>query len=267
MNKSAWQAAAVLLLAAASVNAGAAQRKEVRDGQAVEAIISEREVTRIRVENAKIAGVVGKIQSASGCANAPEPTVPAAPAPPQPNQTAAEASITCDLSKGEIYLRALSTGKKPINLFVSTERATYTLVLRKDDRPSDTIVLFDPSLPKAEEIASGFRPKQAGHVKGIKAMLRAMLASRTPDDVVAEDVSVPLRLWQEASFTLTRTYRGRGFIGERYQLTNVGNLPMTVTEQEFDREADGVVAVAIESLNLRPGDATWVYVIRNEEQP
>src|ERR1700741_4403055 len=110
MNKQAWQSAAVLLLAAASVNSGAAQRKEIRDGLAVEAIISEREVTRIRVENAKITGVVGKIQSASGCASAPEPSAPAAPtAPTQPLQTAAEASITCELSKGEIYLRALGT--------------------------------------------------------------------------------------------------------------------------------------------------------------
>lgn len=268
MNKQAWQSAAVLLLAAASVNSGAAQRKEIRDGLAVEAIISEREVTRIRVENAKITGVVGKIQSASGCVSTAEPSVPAAPtAPTQPLQTAAEASITCDLSKGEIYLRALGTGKKPINLFVSTDRATYTLVLRKDDRPSDTIVLFDPSLPKAEDSAGSSRPKQASHVKGIKAMLRAMLARRTPDDVLAEDVNVPLRLWQEASLTLTRTYRGRGFVGERYQLTNIGGLPMTVTEQEFDREGDGVVAVAVESLNLRPGDATWVYVIRSEGQP
>jgi conjugal transfer pilus assembly protein TraK len=267
MNKQTWQATALLFLAAASVDSGAAQRKEVRDGLAVEAVISAREVTRIRIEDAKITGVVGKIQSASGCATNPDTAAPAAQAPPQPSPSPAEASITCDLSKGEVYLRALGTGKKPINLFVSTDRATYTLVLRKDDRPSDTIVLFDPSLPKAEGAKGGVRAKQASHVKGIKSMLRAMLAGRTPDDVLAEDANVPLRLWQEASFTLTRTYRGRGMIGERYRLTNTGGLPMTLTEQEFDREQDGVVAVAIDSLNLRPGDATWVYVIRSEGQP
>ena len=37
---------------------------------------------------------------------------------------------------------------------------------------------------------------------------------------------------------------------------------MVLAEQEFDREAGGVLAVAIENHNLRPGDSTTVFVIR-----
>jgi conjugal transfer pilus assembly protein TraK len=266
MDKQAWHAATLLLLAATNLNCSAGQRKEVRDGLAVEAIVSEREVTRIRVEDAKITGVVGKVQSAGGCTANAEIPQSAVQAPLPQSNPMAEASITCDLSKGEIYLRPLGTERKPINLFVSTDRATYTLVLRRAELPSDTIVLFDPSAPKTSAVKNGSRTKQASHVKGIKSMLRAMLASRTPDDVQVEDVNVPLRLWQEASLTLVRNYRGRGFLGERYQLTNTSASPMTLTEQEFDREGEGVVAVAIDNLNLRPGDSTWVHVIRSEAQ-
>jgi conjugal transfer pilus assembly protein TraK len=37
---------------------------------------------------------------------------------------------------------------------------------------------------------------------------------------------------------------------------------MVLAEQEFDRETGGVLAVAIENHNLRPGDSTTVFVIR-----
>lgn len=267
MDKLSWQrATALLLLAATSLECAAVQRKEVRDGVAVEAVISEREVTRIRVEDGMISGVVGKIQSASGC-SVPADNGPATAQLAQPSTALAEMSVTCDLAKGEIYVRPLGEGKRPINLFVSTDHATYTLVLRRADIPSDTITLFDPASRATASRAGGARPRQAGHVKDIKSMVRAMVASRTPDDIQVEDVKVPLQLWQEASLTLMRSYRGRGLLGERYLLTNTSVAPLTVTEQEFDREGANVLGVAVENLNLRPGDATWVYVIRREVQP
>ena len=260
------RATSLLLLAATSLECAAAQRKEVWDGVAVEAVISQLEVTRIRVEHAMISGVVGKIQSASGC-GAPTENTPITSQPQQPQTPAAEMSVTCDLAKGEIYVRPLGEGKRPINLFVSTDRATYTLVLRRADIPSDTITLFDPASRAMASRADGARPRQAGHVKNIKAMVRAMAATRTPDDIQVEDVNVPLQLWREASFTLMRNYRGRGLLGERYLLTNTSAAPLTVTEQEFDREGANVQAVSVENHNLRPGDTTWVYVIRTEVQP
>jgi conjugal transfer pilus assembly protein TraK len=66
---------------------------------------------------------------------------------------------------------------------------------------------------------------------------------------------------------LMRNYRGPGLLGERYLLTNTSTAPLTLAEQEFDREGASVLAVAIENLNLRPGGTTWVYVIRSEGQP
>jgi conjugal transfer pilus assembly protein TraK len=37
---------------------------------------------------------------------------------------------------------------------------------------------------------------------------------------------------------------------------------MVLAEQEFDRESGTILAVAIENHNLRPGESTTVYVIR-----
>ena len=271
MNKQVWQTASLFVLLSASLDSRAVQRKEVRDGLAVEAIISEREPTRIRVENAKITGVVGRLAANNDCNMVPEAATPAAqiqpPTMPASANNGAEASITCDLSKGEVYLQPQGTGKKPINLFVTTDHATYTLVLRRADLPADTIVLFDPSAPLQVSKNGQGRAAQPQHVKGIKAMLKAMVAKRPPSDIQAEDVRVPLILWQEADLHLVRNYRGRGYLGERYLLTNTSAAPMTLSEQEFDRDGQGVVAVAIDNMNLRPGETTSVYVIRSEVQP
>ena len=93
-------------------------------------------------------------------------------------------------------------------------------------------------------------------------MLVAMASDSVPTDVRVEEVNRPIQLWVEARFAMTRVYEGRGLVGERYLLTNISTQNMVLAEQEFDREAGGVLAVAIENHNLRPGDSTTVFVIR-----
>ena len=89
-----------------------------------------------------------------------------------------------------------------------------------------------------------------------------MASGNVPPDVRVEEVSRPIQLWVEARFAMDRVYEGRALIGERYLLTNISSQNMVLTEQEFDRETGGVLAVAIENHNLRPGDSTAVFVIR-----
>ena len=93
-------------------------------------------------------------------------------------------------------------------------------------------------------------------------VLVAMAADRPPTDIRVDEVNRPIQLWQEAKFALVRLYEGRGLVGERYVLTNVSTQDMVLAEQEFDRERGGVLAVSIENHNLRPGESTSVYVIR-----
>jgi conjugal transfer pilus assembly protein TraK len=113
----------------------------------------------------------------------------------------------------------------------------------------------------------------AHHVRAMKSMLVAMASDRVPPDIRVDELNHPVQLWADARFTLMRRYEGRGLLGEKYLLHNVGQADMTLAEQAFDRpdihaespadiHADGqVIGVAVEKRELRPGESTNVFVI------
>ena len=263
------------------LQAHALQVVEASDGVAVEAIASLKEPTRIRIEGTPITDVFGNIYS-SHCGGSPLPAAAASPGVPSTTpgpatpaaltspavNPAGDVIVECDRDKGEVYIRPVGDATRPINLFVSSASATYTLLLRRSDTPADTIVIRDktpralrPATPDAAP--SGPAPT---HVRTMKALLVAMASDRVPPDVRVEETSRSIQLWAEARFTLLRLYEGRGLTGEKYTLQNVGTAPMVLAEQEFDRpdsRAGGAVAgIAIEHHNLRPGETTSIYVIR-----
>ena len=263
------------------LQAHALQVVEASDGVAVEAIASLKEPTRIRIEGTPITDVFGNIYS-SHCGGSPLPAAAASPGVPSTTpgpatpaaltspavNPAGDVIVECDRDKGEVYIRPVGDATRPINLFVSSASATYTLLLRRSDTPADTIVIRDktpralrPATPDAAP--SGPAPSP---VRTMKALLVAMASDRVPPDVRVEETSRSIQLWAEARFTLLRLYEGRGLTGEKYTLQNVGTAPMVLAEQEFDRpdsRAGGAVAgIAIEHHNLRPGETTSIYVIR-----
>ena len=263
------------------LQAHALQVVEASDGVAVDAIASLKEPTRIRIEGTPITDVFGNIYS-SHCGGSPLPAAAASPGVPSTTpgpatpaaltspavNPAGDVIVECDRDKGEVYIRPVGDATRPINLFVSSASATYTLLLRRSDTPADTIVIRDktpralrPATPDAAP--SGPAPS---HVRTMKALLVAMASDRVPPDVRVEETSRSIQLWAEARFTLLRLYEGRGLTGEKYTLQNVGTAPMVLAEQEFDRpdsRAGGAVAgIAIEHHNLRPGETTSIYVIR-----
>lgn len=262
------------------LQAHALQVLEASDGVAVEAIVSQKEPTRIRIEGSPITDVFGNIHSSQcGASPLPAPASPGVPSstPGLASPTALSSSavnpagdviVECDRDKGEVYIRPVGDATRPINLFVSSATATYTLLLRRSDTPADTIVIRDKTpqalrLPVAEAVPAGPAPN---HVRTMKALLVAMASDRVPPDVKVEETSRPIQLWAESRFTLLRKYEGRGFVGEKYALQNISTAPMVLAEQEFDRpdsRAGGEVAgIAIENHNLRPGESTSIYVIR-----
>ena len=257
-----------MALALGSAPARALQVVEARDGVTVEAVIAAKEPTRIRIEGAPITDVFGNLYSS----NCGQPSVSAG-APTAANPVAGpavnpggELALECDRDKGEVYVRPVGISTKPINLFVSSANATYTLLLRRSDTPADTIVIHDKSA-RGSRPDAGFTPQGSlgsspGHLRAIKSMLVAMASNRVPSDVRIDEIGRPIQLWIEARFSLVRRYEGRGLVGEKYLLTNVSPEPMVLAEQEFDRVDGNVVGVAIENLNLRPGESTSVYVIR-----
>lgn len=288
---------AKLTLAAATAAAGlslslqaqALQLLTTSDGVAVEGIISIKEPTRIRIEGAAITDVFGNIHS-SHCAASPAPLMGpgAAPtgaslsgslAPGAPGISGSSTSnpdgevvVECDRDKGEIYIRPVGAGDKPVNLFVSSATATYTLVLRRADVPADTIVIRDKALRSSRPGAaiSSLQGASFGsapsHVRAMKALLVAMASKAVPPDIRVIEDPRPLQLWAQTRFLLLRLYEGRGLVGELYSLQNLSDAPLVLSEQFFDRsdEATGteMTGVAIDRHHLRPGESTQVYVIR-----
>ncbi|MDE2298491.1 MAG: type-F conjugative transfer system secretin TraK [Burkholderiales bacterium] len=272
--------ASAFLSAISTPPAKALQVLDARDGVAIEAILSIKEPTRIRIEGAPITDVFGNIYS-SNCGAAPAALTGTSPGAnsgvnsgaiaPAINPTG-EIVLECDRDKGEIYIRPVSQtpdgGGKPVNLFISSAQATYTLVLRRSDTPADTIVIRDPAARRNPASATRDAPlsASANHVRAMKAMLVAMSSDRVPSDIRVDEVGQPIQLWAEARFSLMRRYEGRSLVGEKYLLQNVGNAVMVLAEQEFDRPdsktGGQVLGVAVENHNLRPGESTNVFVIR-----
>src|SRR6202521_5233221 len=193
------------LLATSPPAAFALQRVEARDGVSVEAAIALKEATRIKIDGAPISDVFGNIYSTNCGSTGASAMLPNAPALPQINP-AGEIVLECDKDKGEIYVKPVAAGVKPINLFVSSGKATYTLILKRVDMPSDTIVIVDRTLrqPLAATASGGAGPAP-NHERALKAMLFARAGAGAPSEPRVEEVSRPVQLWAEAHFVLMRT--------------------------------------------------------------
>jgi conjugal transfer pilus assembly protein TraK len=252
------------LVLACCASAQAGQPRDVRDGDTTEAAIAIDAPTRVRLEGQRIVNVVGNIHSSSNC-DGPQSgaATPAQLAAPVVNARG-DVILNCDLDKGEIYVRPAGTNpSKPINLFVSSPRATYTLLLRPAQMTADTLILRDRRLESTDAVSPTVKPQPAIHVRALKALLVAMAGGPKIGAVQVEQMDRPVALWQESDFRLVRRHEAQALLGETYRLRNTGASPMVLAEQEFDR--DGVLAVAIEQHNLRPGEATLVHVIRGRE--
>ncbi len=204
----------------------ALQTIEARDGVSVEASIALKEATRIKVDGASITDVFGNIYS-SNCGGLAAVNRDAGQPVAAINPTG-EIVLECDKDKGEIYVKPVSGGAKPVNLFISTAKSTYTLILKRVDMPADTIVLKDRVLQQVGTALGRPGETSPSHVRALKQMLTAMASDRVGADVRVEEVNRPVQLWAESRFTMLRLYESRGLIGEKYLLTNISKEPTPI---------------------------------------
>jgi conjugal transfer pilus assembly protein TraK len=218
-------------LLSVSVPALALQVLEGADGQSLIAKISQKELTRVMVEGNRIKRVTGN---------------------------PGEFWLEKDEDKGQIYIRPASDSLvKPINLFISTERGTFMLLLQPVDLPAETIVI--KPLPGVREASS--IEKSSSYVRVMKNLLLAMAGDALPRDMEVRESGREIALWKNVRFTFARAYLGQGIVGEKYLLTNLSNVSMTVAEQELYKA--GVMAVAVENSKLNPAQSTNVFIIRS----
>lgn len=151
-------------------------------------------------------------------------------------------------------------------LFLTTDQnETYALTLMPDEVPSQEIVLAAKKKPASKEESSlSYRKpmstlaieKAASFDTAIKHLLITMVRDELPE-----------------GFTVTNTCGSgclKGFSGERFAgrillHTNSSQAPMTLTEKLFYEK--GVIAVAIEKTDLKPGESTRIYIAYKQESP
>ena len=235
-------AASLALLAQSFVVAHAAVVLDVRDGGSMTAKISLKDPTRIRVDGARITDVLG---SSIRTDKNPSGTL----------------TVSTDETKGEVYIQPTGTKMPPAtSIFVSTETATYTLVLVPLDIPADSLIIRDRGIALAPTLGK----RLPNHEKELINLLKSVAADQVPPGLQVTEINKPVALWKEARFTLLRRYEGHPrWVVEAYQLTNVTNVteaPMVLDERELLTE--GVAAVGLVQTILAPGEAAVVRVVR-----
>lgn len=232
-------AASLALLAQLLVVAHAAVVLDVRDGGSMTAKISLKDPTRIRVDGARITDVLG---SSIRTEKNPSGTL----------------TVSTDEAKGEVYIQPTGTKMPPAtSIFVSTETATYTLVLVPLDIPADSLIIRDRAIALAPTLGK----RLPNHEKELINLLKSVAVDQVPPGLQVTEINKPVALWKEARFTLLRRYEGHPrWVVEAYQLTNVTEAPMVLDEREFLTE--GVAAVGLVQTILAPGEAAVVRVVR-----
>ena len=229
----------ILLAAAfalASLNASALQTVEPVEGQNSFVKISAKETTRLYIDGGKIRSLIA---------------------------TDGELTVEKDDERGQLFLRP-AVLNKPINVrVIASSGTTYNLVMQAVDIPQEDIVIREPFNLRADRnaAAGGKKGAASGMDRNVRSLVAAMALEEPPSNVEVRSTKQEFALWENTHFVMIAVYNERELVGEKYVLTNIGKTSMRLVEQELYRK--GVVAVAIENMQLDPGQATNIYVVRS----
>ncbi len=222
-------------LAIASLNAFALQVVEPVEGQNSFVKISAKETTRIYVEGGRIKNFFG---------------------------TDGELIVEKDEDRGQLIIRP-AVLSKPINVrIVAGSGATYNLVMQAVDIPQEDISIREPFSVRSDRGNPGNGKKGAATSmdRTVRGLVAAMALEEPPSNIEMRATRQEFALWENTRFVMVAVYNERELVGEKYTLTNIGKTPMRLVEQELYRK--GVVAIAIENMQLEPGQSTNIYVVR-----
>ena len=224
------------ILAVASLNANALQTVEPVEGHNSFVKISAKETTRIAIEGGKIRSLIG---------------------------TDGELTVEKDEERGQVFVRPVVLNK-PINVrLIASSGATYNLVMQAVDIPQEDVIVRESFAARSANSVVGSTKKGAsgGMAKTVRALVAAMALEEPPSSADYHPANQEFALWENTRFVMTAVYNERELVGEKYTLTNTGKTPIRLVEQELYRK--GVVAVAIENMQLEAGQATNIYVVRS----
>jgi conjugal transfer pilus assembly protein TraK len=253
-------AATAAIATLTAVPAQALQVVEATDGVTVEAIVSIKEPTRIRIDGAPITTCSATSTRATAAQRRLDAAGHRQHTPYASDQSGRRDRAGVRPRQGrDLRPPGRRPPGKPVNLFISSQHATYTLLLRRSDTPADTIVIRDrtPRAGTGRASHSGPAPepdRQSNHIRALKAMLVAMASDRVPTDVRVEETnrSDPA-VGRSALRADPRQYEGSRPDRRAYLLQNVSKN-MVLAEQEFDRPEQGgrPVLVSVEQPQPAP---------------
>lgn len=190
MTRNFWTICAASLLAVllfGATQASAMQILEAADNAELEAVISERAVSRITLAGDRVARVI----------RGPEGF-----------------DVEHDPARGDLYLRPLESKSKTresVTLFIGTAKGfTYKLSLRTAARDSAQILIRNAAaIPRTEGSVAG-----EGRVRALAALVRAVARREVPPGYAVETHSgAPER----DGLSLLEVWRGRKFIARVYE--------------------------------------------------
>lgn len=216
-------------------NAFALQEKTVKENGTVNAWVSIKGITRIAVDNDRIANLRG----------------------PQGAYT-----LQNDNVQGAVFIKPTPDYQtKPFTLFIATEgNHNYILRLTPQDKNADMILLkpmgvFNPSALAFE--------KSTSYLEALSALIKGMTNGAMPEGYTQNDIEngKPQYLGNIAAIRLKTIYSGAHLAGYVYQVTNRTAGTLQLSEKEFYEGGDRAIALA--SLTLAPNAQTWLFKVKS----
>ncbi|MYA97614.1 MAG: hypothetical protein F4X91_14545 [Nitrospinae bacterium] len=204
MTRNFWTACAALLLAALLLRpapASAMQILEAVDHAELEAVVSDRAVSRITLAGDRVARVV---RGAVGFA------------------------VEHDKARGDLYLRPLereTQTRESVTIFIGTARGfTYRLKLRPAARDSAQILIRNAAaIPRTDGPIAG-----KGRVGALATLVRAVARREVPPGY---EVETPHESPRRNGLMLLEVWRGRKFIARVYEADpGPGHAPETLKQ-------------------------------------
>lgn len=210
------------------------QTKTIDDNGSANVTVSTTGLTRIAVQNDRIAHVRG-VNGAYTYEN--------------------------DNDQGAVFIQPTPAyQKKQFILFISTEQGhNYVLHVTPSPVTADTIFLKPVGVinPQAKQWETS-----SPYTDVLTQLVNDMANHKSPEGYSVTPVSGKTQyLGNVATLRLQNVYSGAHLQGLIYSIRNRIEQPVTVTESEFYQAGDR--AIAIENLTIPPKGTTWLYKVRS----
>ena len=167
-------------------------------------------------------------------------------------------SVAHEPVRGDIYL-SVPEGFAPrtLSFFATSKKGyVYKFVCSVSDTEAQQVFVTNPAIATGEAAAwENETPLQTTAVR----LIRAMANLETVDGYAVRQTAGPTDSVGTLSTRLMAEYRGARLVGKSVRVTNRGNVPVSLTEDQVAPR--GTLAVMIETPELAPGAATMVYVV------